>query len=241
MLQDHINHISSSRLSTYRDHFYSNDKNLNDHHKLVFSVALYTSVQHRSSIFFPIIQEIEVAVRNAIAECLRNNAPNKDLKAYFHFLANDNTSPLSQKGKKLLKISIANRANENDMIANITFGFWINLLNISSFQKTKVFNSLFQNAFPNFRTMYLTLKQVCTFRNDLYHQDKAWDKKRVKKPEHIIKDYKRTYLNFEEILTKIAPERIKLLNVASLNAYYKSLNFDLQLFNQEINWLALNI
>lgn len=197
MLQEHLKHISLSRLSTYLDHFYFGDQA-----KLAEAVVLYTAIQHRSGIFFSLIQEIEVATRNAIADCLRTLSPNNDLAAYFHFLANNPSSPLSKKAKGLLKNSMENTQNENDIIANITFGFWVNLLDT---------------------------------------QDKAWNRKRVKKPEHILMDYERTYRHFENILGKIAPARLTLRNKAALNDYYNQLNFDLTLFQSELSWLRNHI
>ncbi|WP_273394023.1 hypothetical protein [Actinobacillus porcinus] len=236
MLQEHLKHISLSRLSTYLDHFYFGDQA-----KLAEAVVLYTAIQHRSGIFFSLIQEIEVATRNAIADCLRTLSPNNDLAAYFHFLANNPSSPLSKKAKGLLKNSMENTQNENDIIANITFGFWVNLLDTQDTLMKKAFRQLFPNAFPNFKTMYLNLKQVYTFRNDLFHQDKAWNRKRVKKPEHILMDYERTYRHFENILGKIAPARLTLRNRAALNDYYNQLNFDLTLFQSELSWLRNHI
>lgn len=236
MLQEHIQHISPSRLSTYLNHFY-----LGDQTKLAEAVVLYTAIQHRSGIFFSLIQEIEVATRNAMADCLRTIAPNNDLAAYFYFLANDNKSPLNKKAKGLLKNSMAKTKNENDIIANITFGFWVNLLDVKNATLRTAFRQLFPKAFPNFQTMYLELKQVYTFRNDLFHQDKAWNRKRVKKIEHILMDYVRTYQHFEAILGKIAPVRLALRNKAALNNYYNQLNFDLEVFNSELVWLLQHI
>ena len=236
MLQDHINNISLSRLSTYLDHFYLGDQN-----KLPETVALYTAIQHRSGIFFSLIQEIEVAMRNAIADCLRQHSQNHDLGAYFQFLAHDAQSPLSNKGKKQLRTSMANTKNENDIIANITFGFWVNLLNTQDPAMKKAFSQLFSKAFPNFTDLYFQLTQVHTVRNDRYHQDKAWNRKKVKKPEHILADYHKTYQQFERLLSKIAPHRLQLRSNAALNKHYLQLNFDISLFNSEVTWLKQNI
>lgn len=239
MLQEHIDTLSVSRINTYLQHFYFNNPN-----NLPEAIALYTAIQHRSGIFFSIIQEIEVALRNAMATCLRQHAPNQDLCAYFRFLATDSTSPLSQQAKRLLKAAINTKKtapNENDMIANITFGFWVNLLSPQNSALHPIFKELFPNQFPNLQTLFFQLKQVYTFRNDLYHQDKAWNKKRVKKAQHILKDYERTYQNFETILQKIAPARLHLRNKAALNNHFKQLNFDLSLFASEITWLTQHI
>lgn len=238
MLQEHIKHISPSRLSTYLDHFYSSDQS-----KIAEAVALYTAIQHRSGIFFSLIQEIEVATRNAMADCLRQCAPDQNLHAYFTFLATDNKSPLNSKAKHLLKNSMTktNTKNENDVIANLTFGFWINLLNIQDATIKTAFRQLFPQQFSNFKDMYFKLKQVHTFRNDLFHQDKAWNRKQVKKPEHILSNYEKTYRNFEELLKKIAPERLQLRQMATLNQHFAELNFDLTLFASELDYLTFEL
>lgn len=238
MLQEHIKNISQSRINTYLQHFY-----LGDPTKLSEAIAVYTAIQHRSGIFFSIIQEIEVALRNAMAECLKQNAPNHDLCTYFRTLAHSSNSPLSSISRQLLKACINNKTskNENDIIANLTFGFWVNLLSPQNSSLHPLFKGLFPKQFPNLKTLYFQLKQVLTFRNDLYHQDKAWSKKKAKKVQHIIKDYERTYKNFEAILDKIAPARLNLRNKSALNNHFKQLNFDLSLFASEIVWLTQNI
>lgn len=236
MLQEHIDILSQSRISTYLQHFYSNNVD-----KLPEAIAAYTAIQHRSGIFFSIIQEIEVALRNAMAECLRQQAPNSDLYAYLNSLANNNQ--LSKETKRLLRTCINNQRNqnENDIIANLTFGFWVNLLSPQNLALHCTFKGLFPNQFPNIKTMHYQLKQVLTFRNDLYHQDKAWNKKRAKKIQHIIKDYEKTYNNFENVLKKIAPARFNLRAKSSLNSHFKTLNFDLDLFAMEVTQLTKNI
>ena len=90
MLSKQIISISESRLNAYLFCFYQNDKA-----KQKEAIAVYTALQHRTGIYFSLIQEIEVALRNEISELLRNIAPNNDLYKFFHYLAQDNSAPLT--------------------------------------------------------------------------------------------------------------------------------------------------
>ena len=67
MLSKQIISISESRLTAYLFCFYQNDKT-----KQKEAIAVYTALQHRTGIYFSLIQEIEVALRNEISELLRN-------------------------------------------------------------------------------------------------------------------------------------------------------------------------
>ena len=62
MLSRQIISISASRLSTYLDCFYQSDTT-----KQKEAIAIYTALQHRTGIYFSLIQEIEVALRNEIS------------------------------------------------------------------------------------------------------------------------------------------------------------------------------
>ena len=101
MLSQQIISISVSRLSTYLDCFYQSDTT-----KQKEAIAIYTALQHRTGIYFSLIQEIEVALRNEISELLRQTAPNNDLYQFFHYLAQDNNAPLTVESKRQLKKAI---------------------------------------------------------------------------------------------------------------------------------------
>lgn len=238
MLSRQIASISVSRLSTYLDCFYQGDLT-----KQKEAIAVYTALQHRTGIYFSLIQEIEVAVRNEISEILRKSIPNNDLCQFFHYLAQDDNAPLTAESKRQLKKAI-NECNknhdENDIISRITFGFWVNLFDYDTkrnqyfFYWQKVLKPVFNHRFKNFKDLYNTLKLVMRFRNRLYHQEIVWNKKTSRHPIQALINLKKTYNQFESILQKIAPERYVFRQLSEALTWQYNLVFNQRVFSAEI-------
>ncbi|MDC2824573.1 Abi family protein [Rodentibacter pneumotropicus] len=246
MLFKQITSISESRLNTYLFCFYKNDKNRQKE-----AIAVYTALQHRTSIYFSLIQEIEVALRNEISELLRRAAPNNDLYKYFHYLATDNAAPLTAESKRQLQKAIneckKRKYDENDIISHITFGFWVNLFDYDTERNPhvihwqKLLQPIFNQRFKNFKELYNTLKQIMRFRNRLYHQEIVWNKRIAKKPEHALENLEKTYKQFENALQKIAPERFVFRQLSQVLIWQRHLFFDPQIFAAEISVLPVHI
>ncbi|OBW93005.1 Abi family protein [Gallibacterium salpingitidis] len=246
MLSKQITSISESRLNAYLLCFYQNNKN-----KQKEAIAVYTALQHRTGIYFSLIQEIEVALRNEISELLRKAAPNNDLYQFFHYLAQDDKAPLTHESKRQLQKAIREcgkrRYNENDIISHITFGFWVNLLDYDIRRNQhvtywqKILKPIFNHRFNNFKELYNTLKQIMRFRNRLYHQEIVWNKRIAKKPEHALENLERTYNQFESALEKIAPERFVFRQLSQVLIWQRALFFDQQIFMAEITVLPQHI
>lgn len=247
MLSRQIISISSSRLSAYLFCFFQNDRT-----KQKEAIAIYTALQHRTSIYFSLIQEIEVALRNEMSELMRMSAPNQNLYQFFHDLANNANSPLTLESQKQLKTAIKECArkknyDENDIISHISFGFWVNLLNYDK-QKNphiiywqSIFKPIFSRRFSSFKELYNALKQIMRFRNRLYHQEIVWNKRIAKKPEHALQNLERTYIQFEQVLQKIAPERYTFRQLSQVLSWQRKLFFDPQIFVAEITILPQHI
>lgn len=246
MLSKQIISISESRLNAYLFCFYQNDKA-----KQKEAIAVYTALQHRTGIYFSLIQEIEVALRNEISELLRNIAPNNDLYQFFHYLAQDNSAPLTAESKRQLQKAInecsKRKYNENDIISHITFGFWVNLFDYDPKRNQhvvywqKVLKPIFNHRFSNFKELYNTLKQVMQFRNRLYHQEIIWNKRIAKKPVHALDNLEKTYKKFETTLQKIAPERFIFRQLSQALIWQRDIFFDQQIFDAEITVLPRHI
>jgi hypothetical protein len=248
MLSKQIISISQSRLSTYLFCFYQSDKS-----KQKEAIAVYTALQHRTSIFFSLIQEIEVALRNEISELLRLSAPNNDLYKFFHYLAQDPKAPLTSESKKQVVKAIRecsvgkSNYDENDIISHITFGFWVNLLDYDP-KRNKHFiywqqalKPIFGCRFSNFKDLYNSLKHVMRFRNRLYHQEIVWNKKLVKNPYQALDNLNKTYVRFEQILERVAPERHTFRHLSEALSWQYNLFFDQQIFSAEIAILPQHI
>lgn len=245
MLSRQITSISASRLSTYLDCFFQSDST-----KQKEAIAIYTALQHRTGIYFSLIQEIEVALRNEISELLRQAAPNNDLYQFFHNLAQDNNSPLTTESKRQLKKAISECGkyhDENDIISHITFGFWVNLFdydlkrNPHAIYWQKTLKPIFNHRFRNFKELYNTLKLVMRFRNRLYHQEIVWNKKTSRHPIQALKNLNKTYVQFEQILQKIAPERFVFRQLSQALIWQNQIFFDQQIFVAEITILPEHI
>ncbi|HED4451885.1 TPA: Abi family protein [Pasteurella multocida] len=246
MLSRQIISISQSRLSAYLFCFYQNDLK-----KLKEAIAVYTALQHRTGIYFSLIQEIEVALRNEISELLRNIAPNNDLYQFFHYLAQDPNAPLALESKKQLQNAINECSkrvyDENDIISHITFGFWVNLLDYDKNRNKhviywqKALKPIFNRRFNNFKDLYNSLKQVMRFRNRLYHQEIVWNKKVSKNPIQALDNLSKTYSQFEKVLEKVAPERFAFRQLSQALVWQRDIFFDQQIFSAEISILPQHI
>ncbi len=260
----HIAPISKSRLQPYISLCSYRNNHLSKYELTKLSICTYNAIQHRSCIFFSLIQEIEIAVRNEMSAVIKRDlAPNNDLRKYFCFLAFNQQSKLSKVSKlqlinclaKLLnkkpnKLKIENTVlqelknrniNENDIVASLTFGFWVHFLNNDRAKNpyytdwSNVFNGkLFENRFSSNKEIFNSLRDVLSFRNKLYHQDIVWKGKNIKKIEHSLKNLKRKYNTFTEYLIKISPYRYTLRESAKLQQFQNEFNFDEDLFKSEI-------
>lgn len=246
MLSKQIISISKSRLDAYLFCFYQNNNS-----KQKEAIAVYTALQHRTGIYFSLIQEIEVALRNEVSELLRCAAPNNNLYQFFHYLAQDCNAPLTLESKRQLQKAISEcskrKYDENDIISHITFGFWVNLFDYDSKRNKhviywqKVLKPIFNRRFSSFKDLYNTLKQIMRFRNRLYHQEIVWNKRIAKKPEHALQNLEKTYTQFEQVLQKIAPERYTFRQLSQVLSWQRNLFFDPQIFAAEITILPQHI
>ncbi|MCI7353329.1 MAG: Abi family protein [[Actinobacillus] rossii] len=246
MLSKQIISISQSRLNAYLLCFYQGDTA-----KQKEAIAIYTALQHRTGIYFSLIQEIEVALRNEVSELLRSVAPNNDLYQFFHYLAQDSNAPLSKESQRQLQKAISEcskrKYDENDIISHITFGFWVNLFDYDPKRNQhviywqKVLKPIFNRRFSSFKDLYNTLKQIMRFRNRLYHQEIVWNKRIAKKPEHALENLEKTYKQFEATLEKIAPERFVFRQLSEALKWQRNIFFDEQIFVAEISVLPQHI
>lgn len=212
-MKPYLDEISFNRLKPYRQICRTEQE----------AIAVYAALQYRSSIFFPIIQDIEVAVRNQMSHILREYAaPQKDLRAFFHTLMRSG-SQLSPESQTVLKKTFADLSkyksspDENDIISNLTFGFWVHLINDDTSKNPHysywygIFNGrLFDNRFTSLKDAFMCLRQVLSFRNDLFHQEAVWKNKNITTPIKALKNMHKKYRNFSKYLAQIAPKRMMM-------------------------------
>lgn len=229
MLNNNIRCISQSRLSTYINLCKGDLNN---------AICVYTNLQHRSALYFTIIQEIEIAFRNELSSkielWLHQHHPNLTLYDYFcnHALAylskegqkqlskaiNDVRYNHSLKLRKAKKGKLPQTPDHNDMISHLTFGFWVYLLeqDPQKSSHTQYWNTilvdLFQNRFSSNLNLYTRMKDVLKFRNNLYHQEPVWKGKNINTPEKALQNLEKKFNNFMTYLEMLSPERYVIVN-----------------------------
>ena len=264
-IPQHLNAISNCRLTPYHQlcrNAYSNEP---DQTVVERSICLYTTLQHRASIFFSLIQEIEIGVRNEMTRLIEKQAPNNDLLNYFCSLAIDSSTILSEYSQKELKaclIKLLNKYQKNikflnsvdyayqkmlehkisadDIIANMTFGFWVNLIDNNTNRNpdylawnNMFYNQIFDNRFNTIQQLFNDLRDVRDFRNRLSHQDCIW-KKSARTPKEALKNLEDTYIRFSNLLNKLSPCRYSFRSISTYLSWQEKLNFDDDIFMVEM-------
>ena len=173
--------ISSSRLSTYKNHSANNNTQL---------IANYVLNAKISENFYFLLQNLEVALRNAIYDTFMKHYPNSN----FFYLneTNPRNRYKSRKEKhdrecwKMLcgaKYKLRNVSNINDgkIIAELNFGFWIKLLLSGDNKYTNMWRTIFVDVFPNYNIAHSVdndkvvvgdrIDKIRLLRNRIFHYE----------------------------------------------------------------------
>lgn len=243
MLQQNKHYISINRLQPY-------ELICKQHGQFKYNpISVYTALQYRANIYFSLIQDIEVAVRNEMSEVLRQKAPNNDLLTFFQNLTAAKF-PLSPESKKILQNVLndlqKNKPNydEHDVISHLTFGFWVHLINHDTkinpqyLYWQNIFNhQLFDNRFANLKDIFTKLRQVLSFRNKLFHQEAIWKGKNITTPQKALQNMEKKFKNFSNYLALVAPERAKLRQSIQLQLLFEQTIFNESVLISEIEKL----
>lgn len=271
----HFNAISKSRLAPYSalcKNAYPGELQFSLSKR---TICIYTALQHRASIFSSLIQEIEISVRNEMTQIIKQNlTQNNDLLSHFCFLAIDKTtklSPYSQNELKSCLIKLLNntlppnhsvqhlnntnyayqkliqqKISADDIIANMTFGFWVNLINNNKrknpnylYWNNIFYRKIFNNRFNTILQLFNDLRDVRDFRNRLSHQDAVWSKS-ARTPSEALKNMEATYKRYDLLLSKLSPYRHHFRKVSTYLYWQESFNFDTDIFNAEIDSMMSN-
>lgn len=167
--------ISIDRLSSYK---YDN----NDSMDLILSRYIY-NVQISES-FYPVIAALEVALRNrlynAVAKLKGQNWLLEEIKQQAILSENERNILLEAYNK--LKRKHSNPLS-GAIIAELTFGFWVNLCKKSYKNSLWDKQDFFSNVFPDFnnyfisptwdktKVMFPELKEILRLRNRIFHHE----------------------------------------------------------------------
>lgn len=183
--------ISAPRLSTYRKFFRPQDD--------VELVGCYLWNKEVTAAFFPLLQILEVTLRNAIHSQARqaygsywfDNVPCRP-KSQLSHAQNRHVKNLSkwinesrQSIRRECNIPQSKAVPEDKIIANLTFGFWTNLFS-AAFHVNRnpkalwpnLLRAVFPNAPKGFRSRDLVqskLLKIKNFRNRSFHHEPIWN------------------------------------------------------------------
>ncbi|UWZ60180.1 hypothetical protein Daura_48565 [Dactylosporangium aurantiacum] len=123
-----------------------------------------------SAAFFPVLQFVEVALRNKL---------NRELSARFGRANWWSVAPLNEHGERLVKHALEkvsapfSSQSANDVVAKLTFGFWVSLIS-QTYDRTLWVPAL-HRAFPHYRgrrdVLHAELRQVLGLRNRVMHHE----------------------------------------------------------------------
>ena len=175
--------ISSARLSTYRNHSTSNDTQL---------ISNYVLNAKISENFYFLLQNLEVALRNAIYEAYKKYYPSND----FFYLHETNSRGRHTRQEihdygcwKMLcgaKHNLRNRTlNDGKIIAELNFGFWTKLLLSTDSRYTTMWRTIFLDVFPNYQiqnsidsdkpAIGRKINNIRIFRNRIFHYEPVYN------------------------------------------------------------------
>lgn len=170
-----IDNISEDRLSSYK---YDSNDNIN----LILDRYIY-NVQISES-FYPVLSALEIALRNrlynAVASLKSNNWLIEEVNTQ-NILSDNERNILLEAYKKLNNKhkSITNGA----IIAELTFGFWINLCKKSYKNSLWDKQGFFDSVFPDFDNYFISptwdktkvifpeLRDILRLRNRIFHHE----------------------------------------------------------------------
>ncbi|WP_460233228.1 Abi family protein [Aurantivibrio plasticivorans] len=192
-------YISSARLNTYSNFFAPADQ--------IELFGCYLWSKEVAAAFFPLLQVLEITLRNAIHKEARSalgpywfdnvaTRPQRRLSASQHrhvqHLA-DSIRKARAEIRRDLNMPLTATVNEDRIIAKVTFGFWTNLFS-AAFDVNRNPRALWPNllrpVFPNAprghrdrSTMQSKLLAIKTFRNKAFHHEPIWN---IGRPAGVI-------------------------------------------------------
>lgn len=177
--------ISSARLSTYRNHTASNDTQL---------IANYIFNAKISENFYFLLQNLEVALRNAIYDAFKKHYPRRDF--FFTHATNPRRDRYQRRQEnhdrecwKMIcgaKYNLRNTIlNDGKIIAELNFGFWTKLLLSTDRKYTNMWRTIFSDVFPSYQVQNSIdrdknvvgrkIDNIRTFRNRIFHYEPVFN------------------------------------------------------------------
>ncbi len=173
IIQNLAGSISTDRLSTYMQNSQNNKEN---------ALKLYLRNTEISAAFYMPLQSLEIALRNSL---------NNVLKAGFQTSTWYDTIPVDSGGKQKIEEAkktvnkLHRQINPSHIVAELSFGFWLTLLNKKYHQNLWIphLNKAFPHAHLSRADILKDLDHLRKFRNRIAHHEPIFKR-------HLEQDYK---------------------------------------------------
>lgn len=139
-----------------------------------------------SETFYPVLSALEIALRNNIYNAVCNIKGKNWLMNEIHsqsILSVNERNLLIESYNKLSKKHYGKTITESGLVAELTFGFWVNLCKKSYKNSLWDKQSFFENVFPDFdnyftsptwdktKVIFPELKNILILRNRIFHHE----------------------------------------------------------------------
>ncbi len=176
-IENFIKIVSKDRLDSYK---------LLESDSYELLLARYIFNIKISEAFYPILSALEIALRNNIYNAVCNIKGKNWLMNEIHsqsILSVNERNLLIESYNKLSKKHHGKTITESGLIAELTFGFWINLCKKSYKNSLWDKQSFFENVFPDFdnyftsptwdktKVIFPELKNILILRNRIFHHE----------------------------------------------------------------------
>lgn len=185
-------------------------------------IAVYMAMQSIMSNFFPLVQLLEVTLRNSIHQVASDRFKDDE---WFKRIPSTNES------KKQVDFALQQcledigvKYTSNDLISRLPFGFWVHMLhkryNNPRENECNLWQTQLDKCFPNARakgislnTMFQKLGSLNKFRNRLFHHEPAWKGKSTKNRADAINYLHAMYQEHLEVINLMSASKRELIEI----------------------------
>lgn len=216
-----INAISTPRLSYYEHYLGYKDK--------YEKVGAYLAFQDLSGDFFPIVQMIEVGLRNAINEVAKKHFSSDSW--FEHVPQTKQSKDLVGAARDKALNECGARYSDDDIICRLSLGFWVYMLDAPYRDTSKRDCYLWTPANKEYafgdpknpwgaRTkipaLFDDFQKLLKLRNRLFHHEPIWKKHNCKDVNSAVLNMGKEYSHLLKLLGYVSPGKVMLLGCIDL-------------------------
>lgn len=191
-------------------------------------IATYMVIQSIQEKFYVPIQLLELTLRNNLHEAItqfqrnhRNKTVNQSNRWYNYIPANDYAANQVLQAKQKARREINGRGfNHNDVVARLTFGFWVYLLDqpyrlhqsdrqLWPFITDNVFPNRQGKGIPELFNLLITINKT---RNRLFHHEPLWLTQTTNTKEKALDNLRNKFQAITDVISYLSNDKMILLD-----------------------------